>query len=226
VFAAVVVALLWAQGVPGATGRLVKHSEIANGRPEDILEGFISAYEVEQRFVVEIGDVLTLATPLGSSSSSTVVRSSGGRGAHGTTVDAGYYTTIYNGTQSATMGKEILAGLSGTPDPAVYMAPRTLSGTEVRVTHMKLAGTKKRPIVWAECEFVNRAEKQNNSGFITIGNLDLAFRLGEATSPKYITRDFAVQKVKEAKDLLDIGVYTQEQFDAEKAKYLPYIVAE
>jgi hypothetical protein len=213
----------------GQDGGTLHHADIADGRPAGLEEGFFHAYETEAGFTLEVGDVLTLSTPLGSSASILAVGGGGAAGsvglglAHGTAVNSAWYKTIYNGTQSATMGKMVLVALGTTPDPALYMAPQSIAGTQVRVQRMKLAGTKKKPIVWAECEFVNTAERKNASGIITVGDVDLALRLGEVASDKLITREAAIQRLKEAKDLLDIGAYSQAQFDADKARYMPYI---
>jgi hypothetical protein len=209
--------------------RVLRHADIADGRPVDILEGFYHSYETAHGFTLNVGDRLTLSTPLGSSASITAV--GGGGGAYGggvgvvrgSSVGSVYYTTVYNGTQSATMAKAVMLALAGNVDPSLYMAPLSLAGAEVQVARMRLGGTKKRPSVWAECELVNSGEKANTSGIITVGDVDVAIRLGEVSSPKYITREIAIARLREAHDLLDLEVYTQQQYDAEKAKYLPYI---
>ena len=46
---------------------------------------------------------------------------------------------------------------------------------------------------------------------------------GEIVDPNVISREEAIKRLKEAKELLDMGVYTQEQFDAEKTKYMKFI---
>jgi hypothetical protein len=226
---ALLVTLLWTCLAQAQESTVLQYSAIADGRPPSIEEGFYDSYVTAAGFTLDVGDTLTLAVPLGSSQQVYGVAGGvgagavGGGGMHGSAVSSGWYTTIYNGKQAATMAKAVLAGLSGAPDPAMYMAPQSLAGAEVRVTALKLAGTKRRPYVWAECEFVNTADRENISGFITIGNVDDAVRLGEIVSPENITRDYAIQKLREAKELLDMGGYTEEQFEAEKAKYAPYV---
>lgn len=208
---------------------LLRHAEIADGRPADIDEGFLKAYETEHGFTLDLGDRLTLSTPLGSSASITAVAGGGGAGGvgggavRGSAIQNVYYKTVYNGTQAATMAKAVTLAVSGNVDPALFMAPQSIAGTEVQVVRIKLAGTKKRPVVWAECKFVNESDKKNASGIVTVGDVDEAVRLGEVVSPEHMTRDLAIARLKEAKELLDIGAYTQDQFDAERAKYLPYI---
>ena len=58
---------------------------------------------------------------------------------------------------------------------------------------------------------------------VTIADYDTAARSGEIYSAKHITREIAIAKLKEAKELLDMGLYTQAQFDATKEKYRPYV---
>jgi hypothetical protein len=175
---------------------------------------------------------LTLGTPGGTSA--TGFLAGGGAGASGaglgagvaTAVGSSWYTQVYNGTQAATMGKAVLAGLAGVPNPALYMAPATLQGTQVKVVRLKLAGTRGKPTVWAECEIVDQKARENRSGLVTVGDLDQALRLGEVTSDEHLTREQAIAKLEEAKKLLDLQLYTQEQYDAEKAKYSKIILGE
>jgi len=45
-----------------------------------------------------------------------------------------------------------------------------------------------------------------------------------ATSQKSgISRDEAMQKLKEIKELLDMGILTQEEFDAKKQEYMKFL---
>jgi hypothetical protein len=199
------------------THPLVRHSDIVDGRPDSLPEGFVQAYETGAGFTLEVGDTLTLGQPQGASATAM------GNATVATAVGRSWYASVYNGTQAATMGKAVLSGLSGAPDPALYMAPASLAGAEVRVVRMKLAGTKRKPTVWAECELVEAKSRANSSGIVTVSDIDLALRTQEVSSGELVTRELAIQRLKEAKDLLDIGVYTQEQFEAEKAKYLPYV---
>jgi hypothetical protein len=171
--------------------------------------------------------VLQLAKPLGESVSLTGAGLAGSSGAaslglaHATGVASGWYTTVYDGGLKAS--EAVPAMVAVTHQPSAFMVPMSRSGTQVEVTTIALGGSKKRPSVWVECAFVDQADRKNGKGVVTIGDVDRALRLGEVTSEKNITHDMAVAKLKEAKDLLDMGAYTQEQFDAAKAKYLPYL---
>jgi len=129
-----------------------------------------------------------------------------------TSVGSAYFAYIFNGTYKATVGKMLLVGLGGVNDPTVYQAPASLSGVDVQVNRIKLGGTKRRPVIWMECGLISSKDK--------------AARAGEIYNPNFISRDIAIQRLLEAKQMLDIGVYTQAQFDAEKAKYAPSLIVQ
>lgn len=67
-------------------------------------------------------------------------------------------------------------------------------------------------------------QKTNASGILTIGDYELGIQSGEIIDERNITREIAIQKLKEAKELLDLGIYTPSQYEAEKKKYTPYII--
>jgi hypothetical protein len=200
---------------------VVKHADIAAGRPKEMEEGFVGSYVTPFGYTIAVGDPLVLGSPTGSAVRAVSTGQSTAIG-----VQSGYYRFVYNGTYAATVSKAALGALAGSADPALLLAPASLQGAELKVARIKLAGTRKSPILWMECELANRKDKANMSGIVTIADFDLAARNGEVANPNQITRELAIQKIKEAKELLDAGVYTQEQFDATKAKYMPYIQVE
>ena len=198
---------------------LVRYSELAEGRPDTLDEGFVTAYETSAGNTISVGDTLVLGTASGSSAHAT------GNGFSATAVRSQYFANIYNGTYSASVGKATMAGLSGDVDPSLFMAPASLGGLEVKVQRIKLAGSRKHPVIWMECELVDQAQRANGSGIVTIWDYEVASRLSEVFDPDYVPREVAIAKLKEAKELFDMGVYSQDQFDAEKAKYAPFVTA-
>lgn len=55
-------------------------------------------------------------------------------------------------------------------------------------------------------------------------NIDLAFESGEILKYGFITRRQAINQLKEAKELLDLGLYTQEEYDELKKELTPIIM--
>lgn len=61
-------------------------------------------------------------------------------------------------------------------------------------------------------------------GSRTIFDYEKAYMLGEVINPRApMSRDEAIAKLKESKDLLDLGVISQGKYDSIKAKLLPII---
>lgn len=210
-------------GAPDNT--VLHHADLAHGRPEGVEKGFYQVYVTEFGFEVAVGDRLTLALPLGSSVHTTTA-STGALSVESTALEHAYYTTVANGRRGATAVKAALSALGGAEDPADYMAPHSLAGAEVVVSRIKLAGTRMRPWVWAECTFVNESDRANTSGIITVGGLDEALGKGEVADDQFVPRHVAVARLAEAHELLQIGVYTAAQYEAERLRYLPFIAAD
>jgi hypothetical protein len=155
----------------------------------------IASHETTSGSVLHIGDVFRLSTPADAS-----------------------FSQIYAGTWTATIGRSVPLGVTDVPDPTLLLAPSGLAGTDVRVTRLRQGGTALRPVVSAECTFVSRAD-----AVVTIADVDIALRIGEFVTLDHLSRADAVQRLKEARELLDLGIYTVEQFEAEKARYLPLL---
>ena len=65
----------------------------------------------------------------------------------------------------------------------------------------------------------------DGSAYATILNVEQAFKIGELINPNApLTRDQAIVKLKEQKDLLDLGMITKEQFDKIKLELTPIIM--
>jgi hypothetical protein len=204
---------------------IISHSQIADGR-QGLEKGFLSGYETAYGYTVSVGDVIAVNVPTGSAAQVTALSGSayssrvGVTATTGTSVGRSYFKFIFNGTYAATVSKMLLLGAA---DPTLYQAPGTLSGSEMKVIRIKLDGTNKRPVVWMECELINSREKANLSGVITISDYDMAMNAGEIYNPAHITRDIAIQRIREAKELFDLGLISGEEFEATKVKYAPYI---
>lgn len=62
-------------------------------------------------------------------------------------------------------------------------------------------------------------------GYLSVANYDRAIELGELINPnRPLTREEAIKKLKETKDLLDLGMVSQSRYDSIKAKLTPIIM--
>lgn len=207
---------------PAAT---LRHEDIASGRPAHVSRGFYRAYQTSFGFELTVGDRLTLAVPVGASVRTTTSATTPYT-SESASVQREHYTTVANGSRAATTVNALMSALDGSSDPADYMAPQSIAGAEVVVTRIKLVGSRKHPWVWAECTFVNPAEAANHSGVVTVGDLDEALGKGEVASDQFVPRHVAIARLTEAQDLMQLGVYTVAQYEAERARYLPFISPE
>lgn len=89
---------------------------------------------------------------------------------------------------------------------------------EVKASHTSLVGSRKSPLTyWLILDLGN--------GVSTALNLDQALVTGELINPKAaLTREQAIAKLKEQKDLLDLGMINQEQFNKIKNELTPIIM--
>jgi hypothetical protein len=201
----------------------LRHDDIASGRPAHVARGFYGAYETSFGFTVAVGDRLTLAVPLGATVRTTT-SSPTPYTSDSASVQREYYTHVANGSRATATLNMIAYGIDGSLDPADYMAPQSIAGAEVVITRIKLVGSRKHPWVWAECSFVNGAEAANRSGVITVGDLDDALGEGEVASDQFVPKSVAIARLAQAQDLLQLGVYTAAEYEAERARYLPFAV--
>ena len=113
-------------------------------------------------------------------------------------------------------------GLLGTPTPLqVGYSGEEVVVTAVKVSHTKMS--KNSPLsVWLYVENPKLGGAINNR---TIFDLEKAIELKEVMNPNAaMTRDEAIAKLKEAKDLLDLGMMSQADYDAMKENLTPIIM--
>lgn len=53
---------------------------------------------------------------------------------------------------------------------------------------------------------------------------DAAVETGEVINPNFISRDQAISKLREAKELMELGIITEEDYESQKQKYTPIIL--
>lgn len=118
------------------------------------------------------------------------------------------------------MGMSILAGPSNYPASG---QGSIFTIEKISVSHTKLS--KKSPLIVSltvrEPDLPTLVNKR------TIGDLEWALLVGEIISPNApMTRTEAISKLKESKDLLDLEIITQEEYNELKAELTPIIRGE
>ena len=170
---------------------------------------------------VKVGDTLIIGNPTSSYSTSNTV---GG----GTNIGYGRTKTRYaKEFEFVQLGRPAGLGaiMSGSEKPA--MAGINLSQEVVLVKEMKTyhKGSKKKPlyVVIVLGEINGRAFGLNK--YLSVMNTELAIESGEILlKNRKMTREEAISKLREAKELLDLEMMSQEDYDALKKELSPIIM--
>jgi hypothetical protein len=129
------------------------------------------------------------------------------------------FTTLLTGKFS--LGKALLA-------PPIYLNENFI-GENIVVTAIKVSHTKMSKnsslMVWAYVSPFDDGTMSKGYNYRTILDLELAIERKEVINPNGVmSREQALAKMKEAKDLLDLGIMTQSDYDALKEKLTPIIL--
>ena len=170
---------------------------------------------------VKVGDTLIIGNPTSSYSTSNTV---GG----GTNIGYGRTKTRYaKEFEFVQLGRPAGLGaiMSGSEKPA--MAGINLSQEVVLVKEMKTyhKGSKKKPlyVVIVLGEINGRAFGLNK--YLSVMNTELAIESGEILlKNRKMTREEAIAKLREAKEVLDLEMMSQEDYDALKKELSPIIM--
>ena len=176
---------------------------------------------------IKIGDTLIIGTPTSSESSTRTNTVAAGRKNIGVarsnsrTVNKKTFEFIKMG-RPAGVGSFITA-MSG---EAAIMAGNNFSGDVVIVKELKAhhKGSKKKPlyVVMVLGEINGRAFGINK--YLSVMNTELSIQSGEIRlKNSKMTREEAIAKLKESKELLDLDVITKKEYDALMKKLKPII---
>lgn len=164
-----------------------------------------NSYKSKNGTLIKVGDTLIVGSP--------------------STDDSQY--TEYVGTHKV-FSFIIIGGMGMAVMGGMNYLPATSQGTEftiekIWVNHTKLS--KNSPlIVGVTARDPNIPQIANKR---TIMDLEKALLLGEIISPNApMTREEAIKQLKESKDLLELGIITQEEYDALKSDLTPIIRGE
>jgi hypothetical protein len=144
--------------------------------------------------ILEVGDKVTFGKPVGGNRVAQI--NTGFVSGSVSTTEA--YSTMIIGR----LGMSIMAGVQWLPSAGIIGL------------NQKIMEIKKTRIILGD-----------GSAFATILNVEGAFEIGELINPNApLTRDKAITKLKEQKDLLDLDMITKEQFDKIKLELTPIIM--
>jgi hypothetical protein len=157
--------------------------------------------------VLKVGDIVTLGRPSGLNTSS---QSNSGL--------LGGNVTTTNSFQYILLGRIGLSAMTG-----MQYLPQSLQGSkvvvkEIKASHTSIVGSRNSPLTyWLILDY--------GSGVATILNVQAALTNGEFINPNAsMTRDQAIAKLKEQKDLLELGMISKEQFEKIKSELTPIVM--
>jgi hypothetical protein len=184
----------------------------------------VGTYELSDLNQIKVGDTLYLGLPssIESFSSTRANAGLGGTKLNSRTTNVASFSQVQLG-RPAGFGS-IMSAMSG---EAPLMAGQSLQNTITVVREIRLyhKGSKKKPlnVVLVLGEPNDRAFGANK--YLSVLDTENAYQIGEIRlANRLMTREEAIAKLKEAKDLLDLGLMTQEDYDAIKEKMTPIIM--
>lgn len=186
----------------------------------------VGTYELSDSNQLKVGDTLYLGIPSSSESFSSTRASAGlgGTKLNSRTTNVASFSQVQLG-RPAGFGS-IMSAMAG---EAPLMAGQSLQNTMTVVREIRLyhEGSKKKPlnVVLVLGEPNDRAFGANK--FLSVLDTENAYQIGEIRlANRLITREEAIAKLKEAKDLLDLGLMTQEEYDVIKQEMTPIIMGD
>jgi hypothetical protein len=202
---------------------------------EEIKNGtLVGEYVAANGAVLHLGDTLMLGTPTGSRATSTGGSTMGGATrsgnvAVGASVSMGARTNVSAQYATLLMGKpEGLGNLAGSLSGDLKNRPSgNMQGQAVIIAEMSVRhdGGRKKPL-----ELVILLGEPNGRAFginkyMSTTDYEASAIAGELrplNAP--LTRDEAIAKLKEAKDLLDLGLMSEQEYNAVKEELTPIIM--
>jgi len=161
------------------------------------------SYTTENGNVISVGDTLIIGSP-----------STDKKQYNEYTGNLAVFSNIIIGK----IGSAALTGLN-------YLSANC-EGNKVIVEHIKVSHTKlkkKSPLLARA--FVKNPQVMNLASGRTILDLEKAIKQGEVIDPNApLTKEQAISKLKEYKDLLDLGMITQQDFEKMKVELSPIIL--
>lgn len=186
----------------------------------------VKEYITTSKNSVKVGDTLILGTPTSEETSTRTYGGSYGNRARGGVAQS--RSTSKKTYEFVQMGRpagfgSIVSAMNG---DAQNMADNSFKNTKVIVSEIKTyhRGSKKKPlyVVMVLGEINGRAFGINK--YLSVMDTELAIESGEILlKNRKMTREEAVAKLKEAKELMEIDMMTKEEFEELKKELTPII---
>jgi hypothetical protein len=165
-----------------------------------------AAIQLKDGSVLKVGDPMQIGQPSGMNT----VRA----------VNSGLFNSTVSNKQAfqflifGRIGMSAMAGMNYLPGD---FTARQVTIKEIKASHTSVVGSKKSPLTyWLILDLGNSVT--------TALNLDQALATGELVNPKRaMTRSEAITKLKETKDLLELGMIKQEEYEKIKTELTPII---
>lgn len=140
----------------------------------------------------------------------------------GTRLQIGVPSTNMGFTWMLNGGKAGMMIGTATQLNATYQA-EVIEIEELMVTHTKAS---KKSLLMVYLFGFNVATGKNLSGKRVVANYEVALEIGEVINAnRPMNREEAIAKLKESKDLLDLGIITQSKYDSLKSALTPIITS-
>lgn len=183
----------------------------------------LTRYIAEDGSVLTVGDTLKIGVPSGSTTNTTAVggaRTFGGAKARSKSKST--FSTIIMG-RPAGVGN-ILNAMSG---EGPSNAGQDMQGEVVIISEMSVShkGSRKKPLALQILLGEPNGRAFGINKYMSVTDYEKAVLAGEIKSLNApLTRDEAIAKLKESKDLLDLGVIEEEDYEALKEELTPIII--
>lgn len=165
-----------------------------------------AAIKLKDGSILKVGDLMRIGTPSGQN----LVRQA----------NAGLFSSNTSTTQAfqfmifGRIGMSAMAGMQYLPG---NFQGREVTIKEIKASHTSMVGSRKSPLTyWLILDL--------GGSVSTALNLDQALLTGELINPnRGLTRTEAIAKLKESKDLLDLGMIKTEDYEKIKTELTPII---
>ena len=162
-----------------------------------------TAYTARDGHTYHIGDRVLLGYPTGQHATSV---NNGGYAVH-TSTQSNYKTIV----SDASIAAAVIGGV------ITYMADR--HGEYLTINNINIIPPRKNSTVGAT---INIKGQVRGVGSVTVKDFETALDLGEIQT-EGLTKEIAIQQLREAKERLDLEIITREEYEALKAELTPYI---